>query len=217
MKKAAIYMRVSTLKDQTTDSQAHALNEYCGARGYSIYKQYEDIGISGAKVSRPRLNDLMADAVRRRFDVVLVYRFDRFARSSRHLLHALEQFKSLGIGFISVSEAIDTNTPMGEAMFTIIAALSALERNIIAERVKSGLASARAKGKQLGAPIKASNPEVLRLRSEGVSIREIAKRLNLTKSVVEYAVRKYPCPSASKNEMVSGIEVEQKGVGIKKC
>ena len=189
--KAALYLRISTAnKDQSTDSQAYALTEYCRSRGFTVYRSYQDIGISGAKSSRPQLNELMADARRRKFETVLVYRFDRFARSTSFLLKALEEFRALNIGFVSISEAIDTTTPMGEAMFTIIGALSALERNCIVERVKSGLAAAKAKGKKLGAPKKPINPEIIRLRSEGRSIRQISKTLNITKGVVEYTVRK---------------------------
>lgn len=187
--KAALYLRVSTSnKDQKTDSQVYALEEYCRTKGYLIYEKYEDIGISGTKASRPRLDDLMTDAQKKKFDVVICFRFDRFARSTTFLLKALEEFRSLKIGFCSVSEAIDTNTPMGEAMFTIIAALSSLERNIIVERVRAGLVSARAKGKILGRPAKPIDPKIVSLKRSGLSIRAIAQQVGMSKSAIHKAL-----------------------------
>ena len=111
-----------------------------------------DEGISGTKDSRPALNELMNDAKQRRFDMVLVWRFDRFARSTKHLILALEEFKNLGIDFVSFQENIDTSSPLGSAIFTIISAVAQLERDIIAERVKAGLRRARENGKKLGRP-----------------------------------------------------------------
>ncbi len=183
--KAAIYFRISTShKEQKTDSQVHAVEEYCKAKGYTIYKRYEDIGISGATSSRPQLDQLMADARQKKFDVVVVYRFDRFARSTSFLLQVLEEFKSLEIGFCSISEAIDTNTPMGMAIFTIIGALSALERETIVERIKSGLQAARRKGKILGRKPKPINPKIVELKQAGLSLRQIAMQIGLSKSAV---------------------------------
>ncbi len=139
--RVALYARVSTT-DQSTDSQLLDLRRYVRERGWNIFKEYVDEGISGTKDSRPALNELMNDAKKRRFDVVLVWRFDRFARSTKHLILALEEFKNLGIYFVSYQENIDTSSPFGSAIFTIISAMAQLERDIIAERVKAGLKGA---------------------------------------------------------------------------
>ena len=150
-KRIAVYARVST-SDQSTESQLLDLRRYVRERGWDIFKEYVDEGISGTKDSRPALNELMDDARKRRFDVVLVWRFDRFARSTKHLILALEEFKNLGVDFVSFQENIDTSSPLGSAIFTIISAVAQLERDIIAERVKAGLRRARENGKKLGRP-----------------------------------------------------------------
>src|ERR1700751_1072988 len=167
--RVVIYARVST-KDQRCDLQLSDLLAYCAARGFSLLREYVDIGESGAKDSRPQLNDLMAATRKRHFDAVIVWRFDRFARSTKHLLLALEEFRSLGIQFISYQENIDTSSPLGQALFTIVSAVAQLERDLIRERVSAGIRNARASGKQLGRPRRIVNhDEVLRLRSEGKS------------------------------------------------
>jgi DNA invertase Pin-like site-specific DNA recombinase len=132
--------------------QTRELQEYCERRGWKVSGEYVDEGISGAKDSRPELNKLMADAHRRRFDAVVVWRFDRFARSVSHLLRALDTFKALGVEFVSLSEQVDTSTPTGKMIFTVLGAVAELERSLIAERVKAGLRNARARGKRLGRP-----------------------------------------------------------------
>jgi len=149
--RVALYARVST-HDQSTDSQLLDLRRYVAERQWSIFKEYCDNGISGTKDSRPALNELMDNAKKRKFDVVLVWRFDRFARSTKHLILALEEFRNLGIDFISYQENIDTSSPLGSAIFTIISAVAQLERDIISERVKAGLRRARENGKKLGRP-----------------------------------------------------------------
>ena len=147
----AIYARVSTT-EQSTEPQLMDLRRYADQRGWDVYHTYDDKGISGTRDSRPALDSLMNDARKRRFDVVLVWRFDRFARSTKHLVLALEEFKNLGIDFVSYQENIDTSSPLGAAIFTIIGAVAQLERDIIAERVKAGLRRARSNGKRLGRP-----------------------------------------------------------------
>ena len=149
--RVALYARVST-SDQTTESQLLDLRRYVRDRGWQTFNEYCDNGISGTKDSRPALNQLIDDAKKCRFDVVLVWRFDRFARSTKHLILALEAFRNLGIDFVSYQENIDTSSPLGGAIFTIISAVAQLERDIIAERVKAGLRRARESGKQLGRP-----------------------------------------------------------------
>ncbi len=188
--RVAIYCRVSTL-DQSNDSQLLDLKRYIQERGWHIFKEFCDNGISGTKDSRPALNELMNDAKKRRFDVVLVWRFDRFARSTKHLILALEEFRNLGIDFVSYQENIDTSSPLGSAIFTIISAVAQLERDIIAERVKSGLRRAKENGKKLGRPkVKVDMDQVKALHSQGYSTRAIAEELGLTKSTAANLVKK---------------------------
>ena len=182
--RVALYARVSTT-DQSTDSQLLDLRLYVRERGWNIFKEYVDEGISGTKDSRPALNELMNDAKKRRFDVVLVWRFDRFARSTKHLILALEEFKNLGVDFVSFQENIDTSSPLGSAIFTIISAVAQLERDIIAERVKAGLRRAKENGKKLGRPSVRVDPELVhRMRKQGFSHRAIAAQLGISHSTV---------------------------------
>src|SRR5207244_4273711 len=135
-------------------------------------------GISGTKEKRPELDKLMGEAHRRRFDAVIVWKFDRFARSVSHLLRALETFQALGIHFVSLSESLDTSTPAGKMVFTVLGAVAELERSLIVERVKAGLRNARAKGKRLGRPRKfVDASKVTNLRKQGRSWRKIARQL----------------------------------------
>lgn len=150
-KRVVLYARIST-GQQSPEMQMRELREYCKNRGWKVSGEFVDSGISGAKDSRPQLDRLMADAHRRRFDIVAVWKFDRFARSVSHLLRALETFRSLGIEFVSLSEQIDTATPTGKLVFTILASVAELERSLIGERVKSGLRNAISKGTRLGRP-----------------------------------------------------------------
>ena len=177
--RVAIYARVST-KDQSCELQLRDLRAYCAARGFSVQREYVDVGESGAKDSRPQLNDLMAAARKRLFDAVVVWRFDRFARSTKHLLLALEEFRALGIQFSSYQENIDTSSPLGQALFTIVSAVAQLERDLIRERVSAGVRNARAKGKEFGRPRRVVNQDELRrLRLEGASLRQIAATLGV--------------------------------------
>ncbi len=191
-KRIAVYARVST-SDQSTESQLLDLRRYVRERGWDIFKEYVDEGISGTKDSRPALNELMNDAKKRRFGVVLVWRFDRFARSTKHLILALEEFKNLGIDFVSYQENIDTSSPLGSAIFTIISAVAQLERDIIAERVKAGLRHARENGKKLGRPRAVVDvEEVQRLRSKGLSLRAIAKETGVSRTTVSDVLSSSP-------------------------
>ena len=188
-KRVAVYVRVST-KDQSVDMQLNDLERYSRERGLEVFKVYEDNGVSGTKETRPALNELMDHAKKKRFDMVLVWRFDRFARSTKHLVTALHEFRHLGIDFISFQENIDTSSPLGEAIFTIISAMSTLERDIIAERVKGGLRKAKAKGKRLGRPNDEIDVDkVIKFKEQGKSIREIAKHLNLSRGKVERTLK----------------------------
>jgi DNA invertase Pin-like site-specific DNA recombinase len=136
--RVAIYARVSTNNgQQSPEMQINELREYCQRRDWKIASEYVDAGISGAKDSRPELNQLLTDAHRRHFDAVVVWKFDRFARSVSHLLRALETFNALGIHFVSLSESMDTSTPAGKMVFTVLGAVAELERSLIAERVRA--------------------------------------------------------------------------------
>ena len=147
--RAALYARVST-QDQSTEMQLAAMGEYLDRGGRALARAYVDAGVSGSRERRPELDRLMVDSRRRAFDAIVVFRFDRFARSVSHLARALDEFRALGIEFVSLHEAVDTSTPMGRAMFHIAGAFAELEREIIRERVKAGLQNARRRGKRLG-------------------------------------------------------------------
>ncbi len=191
MKSAAIYARVSTT-DQQPRTQLRELRAYAKRRGLRVIDEFVDRE-SGAKFSRPRLNELMELARKRQLDVVLVWKFDRFARSSQQLINALEEFRGLDVDFISYTENIDTTTPTGKAFFTVISAFAEFERSLIRERVVAGLNRARADGVTLGRPtIDHDQLRVIRkLRREGLSLRAIASATGLSRSVVS----KYTTPA----------------------
>lgn len=179
--RAVLYSRVSTTNGQDPEVQSREIREYCKRRGWSLAAEYVDVGISGAKERRPQLDRLISDAHKRRFDVLVVWRFDRFARSVSHLLRALETFRALGIEFVSLSEQVDTSTPTGKMIFTVLGAVAELERSLIAERVRAGLRNARAKGKRLGRPSKQVNAaQVAALRAQGVPWRRIGTQLGVS-------------------------------------
>ena len=174
-----IYARVST-KDQSCGLQLRDLRTYCQARGFNLVGEYIDVGQSGATDSRPQLNVLMGDARKRQFDAIVVWRFDRFARSTKHLLSALEEFRSLGIQFISYQENMDTSTSLGQALFTIVSAVAQLERDLIRERVSAGIRNARANGKKLGRPTSSVDRDrIIEMKSQGQSLRQIAANLGV--------------------------------------
>jgi DNA invertase Pin-like site-specific DNA recombinase len=186
MTRAALYARVSTSnKGQDTEVQLREMREHVQARGWNLVGEFVDNGVSGAKDSRPELNRLMAEAHRRKFDSVVVWKFDRFARSVSHLLRALETFRALGIEFISISESLDTSTAGGKMAFTVLGAVAELERSLIAERVRAGLRNARAKGKRLGRPRKITDSSLItRLHNEGASYPAIAAALGVCPATV---------------------------------
>jgi DNA invertase Pin-like site-specific DNA recombinase len=176
----ALYARVSTNNHgQDVTLQTRELKEFVERRGWQLAGEYVDLGISGSKVRRPELDRLMADAHRHEFDAVIVWKFDRFARSVSHLLRALETFQELGIDFVSLSESLDTSTPAGKMVFTVLGAVAELERSLIVERVKAGLRNARAKGKRLGRPrVILDVYRIAELRDAGRSWPEIASQLS---------------------------------------
>jgi DNA invertase Pin-like site-specific DNA recombinase len=178
--RTAIYARVSTNNGQDPAMQTRELKEYIDRRGWQLAGEYVDVGISGSKEKRPELDRLMADAHRRRFDCVVVWKFDRFARSVSHLLRALETFKAQGIEFVSYSEQMDTSTPAGRMVFTVLGAVAELERSLIVERVKAGLRNAKAKGKRIGRPhVFVDARRIATLRTRGDSWPAIAKQLGV--------------------------------------
>jgi len=175
-------------RSQTPETQLLPLRQYVQARGASQVFEYIDRESSGK--DRPRLNALMQDGRKRLFDVVIIVRFDRFARSTKELLLALDEFKALNIDFVSLNEAIDTSTPIGKFFFTIVAAFAELERNVIRERVQAGVDRARKQGKQLGRPRVEVDPlQVAGLRSRGLSWNQIAAKLNVGRGTAERAFK----------------------------
>jgi DNA invertase Pin-like site-specific DNA recombinase len=177
--KAAIYGRVSTTA-QDTNLQMREVRQFVQRRGWQIAEEYIDKGISGSREKRPALDKLMSEAKRRRFDAVVVYRYDRFARSLRHLVNALEEFRALGIEFVSIHEGVDTSTPNGRLVFGIFASIAEFERELIRARVRSGLAAAKARGIQLGRPAlrKFTAKEIKELRRDrrnGMPFQKLAQ------------------------------------------
>jgi DNA invertase Pin-like site-specific DNA recombinase len=204
--RVAIYARVSTANSgQDPSMQTRELREYAERRGWKLAGEYVDIGISGSKEKRPELDRLMADAHKRKFDAVCVWRFDRFARSVSHLLKALETFKALGIEFVSYSEQMDTSTPAGKMVFTVLGAVAELERSLIVERVKAGLRNARAKGKVLGRPRKVLDvKKIAALQARGVGLRKIAAELGVGVGTIYEAKKR-------STSLLGGSKIRERG------
>jgi putative DNA-invertase from lambdoid prophage Rac len=184
MFRAGLYARVSTSDQQTIPLQIRALREYTARRGWTIALQVKEVG-SGA--SERHLREQLLEAARRRdIDVVLVWRLDRWGRSVTDLLATLQELEHLGVGFVSLNEALDLTTPAGRAMAALLAVFAAFEREILQERVRAGLAHARQNGKRLGRPATAARhtAEIGRLHRAGVSKSEIARRLNIGRTSV---------------------------------
>jgi DNA invertase Pin-like site-specific DNA recombinase len=189
--RAALYARVSTCAGQNPEMQLAEVREYCQRRGWEIAGEYVDVGISGAKEKRPQLDRLLADCRKRLVDAVVVYRYDRFARSLRQLVNALCEFDALGIQFVSLHEVVDTSTPNGRLVFGIFASIAEFERELIRERVRSGLAVARARGKRLGRPrSNVDADKIATLRAQGASWREIAACLGVGIGTVHRAAQR---------------------------
>jgi DNA invertase Pin-like site-specific DNA recombinase len=184
-KRAALYVRVSS-GEQNTGAQERALREYVQRRGWKLQQICRDQGVCGGSSNRPALNELLKACRRGSIDAIVVWKFDRFARSLKHLMSGLEMCRALGIDFVSVTESIDTSLPSGELVFQMIGAVAQFERSLIAERVKSGLANARAKGKALGRPPlrRLSRAESRELRTEraerNIPFRVLAKKFGVS-------------------------------------
>ena len=184
MKRAVLYMRVSSL-DQHPETQLHDLRQMAAQRGLEIVHEYTD-RISGAKARRPGLDQMLADARRGRFDVVLVWASDRIARSVKHYLEVLDELNRLNVEFISFRENIDTAGPLGRAIVVIIAAIAELERSLIVERVRAGMRRARLEGTHIGRqPLTLDHEAIHRDRCQGQSLRQIAKGHRISTATVQ--------------------------------
>ena len=191
--KVGIYARVSTLdKGQDTEVQLCDLRTYADARGWKVFKEYIDVGQSGSKEQRPAFSQLMEDARKRKIDIILVWRLDRFGRSLKHLIVSLDEIKTLGVGFISFKESIDLTTSTGRLMLHLLASFAEFERELIRERVKAGVAHARSKGKRLGRrPLIDERllGTIRDMRDKRISIRGISKELGISKSLVHKSLQ----------------------------
>ena len=192
-KRIGLYARVSTNNGQDPEVQLRELREFCQRRGFEIVEEFVDKGISGSRERRPALDKLMVACRKRLVDAVVVYRYDRFARSLRQLVNALEEFRALGIEFISLHEGVDTSTPNGKLVFGIFASIAEFERELIRDRVRSGLAAARAKGRSIGRPRVAVNAlRIASLRDQGRSWAEITRETGISKGTAQRAVSGLP-------------------------
>jgi DNA invertase Pin-like site-specific DNA recombinase len=176
--RTAIYVRVSTL-DQEPENQLRELRAYAAIRQWEV-REYVDHGVSGARESRPALDALVKDAKRRKFDVLLVWRLDRLGRNLRHLVMLLDELQALGVAFVTLGEGIDTSTPAGRLQLHVLAAMAEFERARISERVRAGVARARAQGRRLGRPRRPALSGEQRQALHGMSVREAAKHLKVS-------------------------------------
>ena len=183
MKRAVLYVRVST-PDQSIEPQLLDLRQMAAARGYEIVREYSD-KLGGTKSKRPGLDALLSDAQRHRFDVVMVWAFDRMARSVRHFLEVLDELNHLGIEFVSFRESIDTSGPLGRAMVVIVGAIAELERNLIVERVKAGMRRAKLDGRQIGrSRLDMNREQIVHDRRSGMSLTQVAKKHGISRASV---------------------------------
>lgn len=184
--RAVAYARVSTNNHhQDPEVQLRDIREHCQRKGWELTETYIDRGISGTKASRPELNRLMEDAAAKKFDAVIVWKFDRFARSSTHLLRALETFQTLDIEFVSLTEGIDTKSVVGKMVFTVLGAVAEMERSLIAERIRAGLRNAKAKGHLPGKKRQQLDLAAARQQmTAGDSLRTVAKQMDISPALL---------------------------------
>jgi DNA invertase Pin-like site-specific DNA recombinase len=195
MKQAAIYARVSTHNGQNPEMQLDEVREFCRRRGWKIAGEFVDEGISGSREHRPALDRLLSDCRKRLVDAVVVYRYDRFARNLRQLVIALDELRALGIDFVSLHDGVDTSTPNGRLVFGIFASIAEFERELIRDRVRSGLALAKSRGRRLGRPrIAVDASKVAALRAQGRSWAAISTEMGIGKGTAQRA-----CASLPKN------------------
>jgi DNA invertase Pin-like site-specific DNA recombinase len=198
VERAALYMRVSTL-DQHPETQLHDLHLMAAQRGYQIVHEYTD-RISGTKAKRPGLSELMHDARRGRFDVVLVWASDRIARSVKHFLEVLDELNRLNIEFISFREQIDTGGPLGRAVVIIIGAVAELERNLIVERVRAGMRRARLEGRHIGRkPLDLDRNSIYRDRERGQSLSQLAKTYRVSRATIHRVLHDHASTNSEKS------------------
>ena len=208
MKRAALYMRVSTV-DQHPETQLYDLRQLAQQRGYEIVQEYTD-KISGAKAKRPGLDQLMADAGRGQFQVVIVWAFDRLARSVRHFLEVLDELNHLQIEFVSFRENIDTGGPLGRAMVVIVSAIAELERNLIVERVRAGMRRAKLEGRHIGRrPLEVDRGAIIRDRQAGLSLSEIARSHRISRALVSKILREAAEAGSHKGFPPAPLQVQQ--------
>jgi DNA invertase Pin-like site-specific DNA recombinase len=190
LQRAAIYGRVSTLTNQSTEMQVRDLRQLADRRGFDVKHEYLDEGFSGAKSSRPALDEMLADAKRGKFRILLVWKLDRLGRSLAHLVRLLEDFRACNVELVSFSEGLDFTTTTGKLLYQMLSAFAEFERDCIRERVRSGLRNARAKGKRLGRPKRiVDTSRIASLRSEGLSWAKIAERLDVGEGTVYRAAQ----------------------------
>ena len=208
MKRVAIYLRVSTV-DQHPETQLYDLRNLAAQRGFEVVREYTD-KIGGSKARRSGLDELLADAGRRRFDVVLVWAFDRMARSVRHLLETLDDLNQLGIEFISFRENIDTGGPLGRAIVVIVGAIAELERNLIIERVRAGMRRAKLEGRQIGRrPLDLDRASILRDRDRGLSLSQVAKAHSISRAMVSKIAREAKESASHKGQLNPPLQVAE--------
>jgi DNA invertase Pin-like site-specific DNA recombinase len=208
MKRAALYLRVSTV-DQHPETQGVELRQFAKQRGYEIVQEYVDHGVSGTKVRRPALDQLLKDANRHKFDAVLVWSSDRLARSTKHFLQVLDELSELGIQFLSQREAIDTDGPLGRAIVVIISAIAELERSLIVERVRAGMRRAKLEGRRIGrTPLDVDRPALVRDRLSGMSLTHVAKKYGLSRaSVVRFVKERRVSAGADESRLRAEVSL----------
>ncbi len=192
MPRIAVYARVST-SEQTVEPQTHALREYAHARGLEVIEEYVDHGVSGARDRRPALDRLLADARRRRFDLVAVTKLDRLARSVRHLTTLAAEFEALGVDLVVLDQSIDTSTPAGRFLFNTLGAVAELERDLIRERTRAGLAAAKRRGRKLGRKPSVRGSDTFTIErglGEGRSVRSLAQELGVDPHTVRRTIQR---------------------------
>jgi DNA invertase Pin-like site-specific DNA recombinase len=188
-RRVAAYLRCST-NDQNPENQLHSIKKYCECQGWELKHIYTDEGISGAKANRPQLDQLKADIIKGKYDSVVVFKFDRLARSTSHLLECLQLFQRYSVDFVSVTEGIDTSTSIGKMIFTFLGAIAEFERSLIQERIKAALDLKREQGVKLGRPRKGFDvSEALKMRNQGKSYRTIAKALGVSLGTLHSSIK----------------------------
>lgn len=206
----ALYCRTSTsMQVSGLDAQVRALRRYCNDKGIKDYVIYEDDGVSGAKASRPALDRMMEDVKSGKIEKVLVYSFSRYARSTSHLLKALETFKELDVAFVSMTENLDTNTPLGVAIFSIISSIAQLERDLIRERVVNGLKAAKERGVHIGRKKTRPSALIRRLRSKGLTFRQISELANCSQGSVALEIKEWEAEKAAGIERNLDAEINK--------